>query len=73
MAELSCHDLRRTFASVCQDGGADLTTIKHALGHSSVQTTERYLSQTVDLRKGKAAGDHIRMKQRPAKQVQDAA
>lgn len=68
---LTPHDLRRTFAGLAQSGGADLTTIKHALGHSSVQTTERYLSQIADLRPGKAAGDHIRLKSRKKKDAKD--
>ncbi|MGI4756107.1 MAG: tyrosine-type recombinase/integrase [Janthinobacterium lividum] len=37
------HDLRRTCAKLCRKRGGDLEQIKFFLGHSSVQTTERYL------------------------------
>ena len=37
------HDLRRTCAKLCWKNGGDLERIKFLLGHSSIQTTERYL------------------------------
>jgi len=37
------HDLRRTCAKLCHDGGGELEQIQFLLGHASVQTTERYL------------------------------
>ncbi len=37
------HDLRRTCAKLCRKAGGDLEQIKFLLGHSSIQTTERYL------------------------------
>jgi integrase len=37
------HNLRRTCAKLCRKGGGDLEQIKFLLGHSSIQTTERYL------------------------------
>jgi len=37
------HDLRRTCAKLCRKSGGDLEQIKFLLGHSSIQTTERYL------------------------------
>jgi integrase len=37
------HDLRRTCAKLCPKNGGDLEQIKFLLGHSSIQTTERYL------------------------------
>jgi integrase len=37
------HDLRRTCAKLCRKNGGDLEQIKFLLGHSSIQTTERYL------------------------------
>ena len=43
------HDLRRTCAKLCRKGGGDLEQIKFLLGHSSVQTTERYLGSEQDL------------------------
>lgn len=36
------HDLRRTFATAMLDNGEDLITVKDAMGHSSVNTTQRY-------------------------------
>jgi len=36
------HDLRRTCAKLCRKNGGDLEQIKFLLGHSSIQTTERY-------------------------------
>ena len=36
------HDLRRTCAKLCSKAGGDLEQIKFLLGHSSIQTTERY-------------------------------
>jgi integrase len=37
------HDLRRTCAKLCRSRGGELEQIKFLLGHSSIQTTERYL------------------------------
>jgi integrase len=37
------HDLRRTCAKLCRKNGGDLERIKFLVGHSSIQTTERYL------------------------------
>lgn len=37
------HDLRRTCAKLCRKAGRDLEQFKFLLGHSSIQTTERYL------------------------------
>jgi integrase len=37
------HDLRRTCAKLCRKTGGHLEQIKFLLGHSSIQTTERYL------------------------------
>lgn len=42
------HDLRRTFAKLAQKGGAEIQQIQFSLGHSSVQTTERYLGTHQD-------------------------
>jgi integrase len=35
--------VRRTCAKLCRKSGGDLEQIKFLLGHSSIQTTERYL------------------------------
>jgi integrase len=43
------HDLRRTCAKLCRKNGGDLEQIKFLLGHSSIQTTERYLGSQQEL------------------------
>jgi site-specific recombinase XerD len=43
------HDLRRTCARLCRKAGGDLEQIKFLLGHSSIQTTERYLGSQQDI------------------------
>jgi integrase len=43
------HDLRRTCAKLCRKVGGDLEQIKFLLGHSSIQTTERYLGSEQDI------------------------
>jgi integrase len=43
------HDLRRTCAKLCRKSGGDLEQIKFLLGHSSIQTTERYLGSDQEI------------------------
>jgi site-specific recombinase XerD len=43
------HDLRRSCAKMCRAAGGELEQIQLLLGHSSVQTTERYLGTKQDL------------------------
>jgi len=40
---LAPHDLRRTCARLCHAAGGELEQIQFLLGHTSIQTTERYL------------------------------
>jgi len=40
------HDARRTCARLCRSGAASLEDVQELLGHSSIQTTERYLGKT---------------------------
>jgi integrase len=47
--EFGPHDLRRTCAKLCRKSGGDLEQIKFLLGHSSIQTTERYLGSEQDI------------------------
>ena len=54
------HDLRRTTAKLCRAAGGELEQIQLLLGHSSVQTTERYLGTKQDL--AHAPNDGIKLK-----------
>jgi site-specific recombinase XerD len=47
--ELAPHDARRTFAKLAHKGKAPIEQIQIALGHESIQTTERYLGVRQDL------------------------
>ena len=40
---LRFHDLRHTYGSLLVVGGIDLPSVKAAMGHSRITTTERYL------------------------------
>jgi integrase/recombinase XerD len=46
---VAAHDLRRTFAKLAHKGGAAIEQIQLTLGHSSIQTTERYLGVNQNL------------------------
>ena len=47
--DLAAHDLRRTYAKLSRQGGADLEQIQLSLGHASLTTTERYLGDKLGL------------------------
>jgi len=49
LPDLAPHDLRRTCAKLCRASGGDLEQIQFLLGHTSIQTTERYLGTRQDL------------------------
>jgi integrase/recombinase XerD len=49
LAGIAPHDLRRSCAKMCRAAGGELEQIQLLLGHSSVQTTERYLGTRQDL------------------------
>lgn len=42
IAKCAPHDLRRTFATAMLDNGEDLITVKDAMGHASITTTQQY-------------------------------
>jgi integrase len=58
--DVAPHDMRRTCAKLCRAAGGELEQIQLLLGHSSVQTTERYLGTKQDL--AHAPNDAIRLK-----------
>ena len=60
VAGIAPHDLRRTTAKLCRAAGGELEQIQLLLGHSSVQTTERYLGTKQDL--VNAPNDGIKLK-----------
>lgn len=49
---LSCHDLRRTFATALEAAGVSVRIIQLLLGHSNVNTTMRYLRPHADAMRG---------------------
>ena len=55
--KFGAHDLRRTCAKLCRKAGGDLEQIKFLLGHSSIQTTERYLGSEQEI--ATAVNDHL--------------
>lgn len=52
--EFAPHDLRRSFATMMLENGEDIITVKDAMGHSSVLTTQKY-DRRSDSRLRKAA------------------
>ena len=58
--KLQPHDLRRTFAQLGYEAGIPITQISTLLGHSSLETTQRYLNLQIDL--GTTISDFIPFK-----------
>lgn len=56
---LDPHDLRRTYAQIGYENGVPLTQMSKLLGHSSVDTTQRYLN--LDLNLEVTASDFVRL------------
>jgi site-specific recombinase XerD len=52
IVKLAPHDLRRSCARLCHSAGGELEQIQFLLGHVSVQTTEKYYVQKVDMCSG---------------------
>ena len=49
LPELAAHDLRRTYAQLGFGAGVPITQVSKLLGHSSVETTQRYLNLDLGL------------------------
>jgi len=60
LPDIAPHDLRRTTAKLCRAAGGELEQIHLLLGHSAVQTTERYPGTKQDL--AHAPNDAIKLK-----------
>ena len=48
LADVTPHDLRRTFGSLARAAGADLRWIQRAMGHESINTTARVYAHLYD-------------------------
>ena len=57
VADVSSHNLRKTFATRLLSGGAGITDVQHLLGHASVKTTERTYAAFVKNERFKQAID----------------
>jgi hypothetical protein len=60
LPNITPHDLRPTTAKLCRAAGGELEQIQLLLGHSSAQTTERYLGTRQDF--APAPNDAIKLK-----------
>lgn len=51
LEKITPHDLRRTVATMLDNNGESLATIKDYLGHASINTTQRYIRHNEDKKK----------------------
>ena len=47
--DLQQHDFRRTYVQLGYEAGVPITQISRLLGHTSMETTQRYLNLELDL------------------------
>ncbi len=62
--DLTCHDLRRSYATNLLDAGADVLTVSRLMGHKSVDTTSIYDRRPEQAKKAASSLVHIRRKDR---------
>jgi integrase len=77
LGPLRFHDLRHTYGSLLVAGGIDLPSVKAAMGHSHITTTERYLharpaGELADRFTRALAGPQVRSGARGAWELTDA-
>jgi integrase len=60
--QIAPHDLRRTFARLSYEGGADIKQIQLSLGHAKQSTTEDYVNaqQNLQIAPGDVLGINVR-------------
>lgn len=68
--EIRPHDLRRTLAKLMRSGGADLEQIQLTLGHSKLETTEKYLGGALQLAFGEAGVDRVKLLEEYGPQIE---
>jgi site-specific recombinase XerD len=59
--KLGPHDCRRSLAQLMRKNGAEIEQIQFMLGHASVKTTEIYLGGRLELARGMAAVDRVKL------------
>lgn len=55
IADVRLHDLRHSYASIAIDAGVGLAEVKELLGHTTVQTTQRYAHLFIERKREAAA------------------
>lgn len=58
---IAAHDLRRSYAKLARKGGSAIEQIQLTLGHESLETTQRYLGEELDLTDAPGDRIHIRL------------
>jgi site-specific recombinase XerC len=67
LPDLTCHDLRRSYATNLLDAGADVLTVSKLMGHKSLDTTRVYDRRPEAAKKAASGLVHIRQNPRETK------